>query len=460
MPAFNPSTHNDRIDINVTLAATNRGTATLTTILVLQDGITPGGDIYAEYANPTEVEDDVTATNLDSVSQAIADIMFAQANHPETILFGQVGELDTWELVIDTATDAEAYGVDMSAPAAADIGFTSGVGTTKALIAAGIAAAWNANATCAAAATAVADGVDTVTFTSLTQDTLTLAEDENGAKMTLTQVADTAEDPADAIDRLIAAGAEFYGVLYASRTRARQILAATAVEDAAASGSKFLFGFQSDEVAWYANTFPSDWSAIEGYERTVGYFHDDNGADAVSDYLDAASFADRLSWDPDVKSAPWNGPVEEVDELGISLTQTRKANLRTNHMNTALPMGTTTRTYVDPGENMNGRSVDHIVSADWLETRLGERLQDLFVEKSGRGEKITVDAVGQALVGGTINGVLLEGVAAGHFQDGTPLVTPATITQADIDARRLRFDVDATVTTGALAAQVNIFLGT
>lgn len=456
MPAFNPSTHNDRIDINVTLAATNRGRATLTTILVLQDGITPGGDIFAEYANLTEVADDVDATNLDTVSQAIAGIMFGQPNPPEKIVFGQVGELDTWELVIDTATDSEVYGVDMSAPAAADINFTAGVGTTAALIAAGIAAAWNADATCAAAATAVADGVDTVTFTSLTQDTLTLAEDENNAKMTLTQVTDTAEAPADALDRLIAAGAEFYGVLYASRTVARQILCATAVEDLASSGSKFIFGFQSHDTDWKGGTFPSAWSAIEEYERTVGYFHDDNDADASSDYLDAASFADRLSWDPDVTSAPWNGAVEEVDALTTSLTQTQKANLRTNHMNTALPMGTTTDTYVDPGENMNGRPVDHIVSADWFETRLGEDLQNLFVTKSARGEKIPMDAEGQALVGGTINAKLLEGVAIGHFS-GSPTVTPVAINQADIDARRFRFNVDATETTGALGAQVNVY---
>jgi hypothetical protein len=98
---------------------------------------------------------------------------------------------DVWQVVIDTATDEEAYGLDMLFPAAADAVYTSLVDTTVAAIADGLAAAWNADATCAAAATAVSDGVDTVTITSITDQWLKIAEDENAAKMTTTLEVDS-----------------------------------------------------------------------------------------------------------------------------------------------------------------------------------------------------------------------------------------------------------------------------
>lgn len=100
---------------------------------------------------------------------------------------------DVWELVVDTAANAEAYGVDMLYPAAASVSFTSDASGTKAEIAAGLAAAWNADADCAAAATAVSDGVDTVTFTSITDQWLSIVEDENAGKFTLTQTVDSGE---------------------------------------------------------------------------------------------------------------------------------------------------------------------------------------------------------------------------------------------------------------------------
>ena len=363
MPQPNdPSTHDDLIDISITLSALASGTATLTTILVLQDDITPGGGRYAEYANAAEVAADVTAGNLTATSQAIADAMFGQLNAPEKILFGGV---------------------------------------------------------------------------ALTAST---------------------EAPEDGLDACIAAGAAFYGVIYEGRTVSRQISLAVDVEAKADAGTFLLLGLQDDDADWLTTGIPAAWSAVAGFERTVLYYHDDNGADAASDRLEACHFADRLSWDPDETSAGWNSTVRQVDALTASLTQTQKEYARTNRANTALPMGTRTTTYVDPGYNLAGRPVDHIVSADWLRTRVAEAVADLITSVSERGTKITVDAQGQALVGGEIERVFLQGIAAGHFLDYS--LTPLAITDADRTAGRVRFDGSAQLATGVRQVSINLYFDT
>ena len=100
---------------------------------------------------------------------------------------------DVWELVVDTNSNTEAYGVNMRFPTAASVSYTSDGSATKPEIADGLAAAWNADVDCAAAATAVSDGVDAVTFTSIQDQWLSIEEDENAAKVTLTQTVDSGD---------------------------------------------------------------------------------------------------------------------------------------------------------------------------------------------------------------------------------------------------------------------------
>jgi hypothetical protein len=99
-----------------------------------------------------------------------------------------------WTLVIDTATDATQYGIDLTVPETADITITSDSDATKAEIADALATTWNANATCAFYAAAVSDGVDTVTFTGASNTEYTLVKDESPGKMTLTHAANAAGD--------------------------------------------------------------------------------------------------------------------------------------------------------------------------------------------------------------------------------------------------------------------------
>ena len=72
--------------------------------------------------------------------------------------------LEVYTLVIDTATDSEDYGVDLTPPSgdgssAQDITITADGSTSKAEIIAALVAAWNGNATCALWYTATDDGV-------------------------------------------------------------------------------------------------------------------------------------------------------------------------------------------------------------------------------------------------------------------------------------------------------------
>ncbi len=95
-------------------------------------------------------------------------------------------------VVVATATDSYEYIVTVNSVA---VSFTSGVGTTKALVAAGIAAAINAEPLVRGQVSAVTNGTDTVTVTSLYPGTsFTMTETE--AKLTTVEAATASADAA------------------------------------------------------------------------------------------------------------------------------------------------------------------------------------------------------------------------------------------------------------------------
>ena len=69
MPVYDPSTHDDLIDISINLATPNRGRATFSTVAIFQADVTPGGGLFLEYGSSLEVAADVTAGNLTALSQ-------------------------------------------------------------------------------------------------------------------------------------------------------------------------------------------------------------------------------------------------------------------------------------------------------------------------------------------------------------------------------------------------------
>lgn len=255
-----------------------------------------------------------------------------------------------------------------------------------------------------------------------------------------------AETYVQALDAAIAGGADFYGLAIDSRTDADIIAVSNDIESKAASGTFLLFFAQDDDADWLTTGIPAAFSTIEGNERTVMYYHDDNANDATSARLEVAHAAARLAWDPDEKSAGWNATVEDVADLSTALTSTQKGFARANYANTALPFGTTTDTYVDPGKTLGGRPVDYIVSADWLRARVQEDVADVLVAAANKGTKIPVSVTGQSIIGGTMEKRFQQGVANGHFNEYE--LTPLEITNTDISNQRVRFDAETVWTTG------------
>lgn len=357
MPVYDPSTHDDLIDVNITLAALSSGRASFSTILLVVDAVTPGGGTIATYNNLAEVVADIA--NLNTIAQSMATAIFAQARAPDQIII---------------------VGIDVS-------------------------------------------GGDVY---------------------------------ADGVDAAIAAGANFYGVVADTRTPAQQVALATDIETKAASGIYLLYITQDDDADWLTSGIPSAWSAAAGYERTVVCYHDDNDNDAGSDRLDCALASRALAWDADETSAPWTCAVSGVDALGTALTSTQKGFARANYANTALPMGTTTDTWVDPGQTLAGRPADHIVSADWLRTRITEDVADLLVAVANRGTKLAVDTQGQSQVATVIEGRFIGGIDAGHLLDYR--LTPLAVTSTDIANQRVRFDGEAQFSTGIRQVQINLYM--
>lgn len=264
-----------------------------------------------------------------------------------------------------------------------------------------------------------------------------------------------AETYATGLAAVIAADDDFYGIVLDVRTDAKILLVAAAVETYAASGIYKLFGWQTNDTGFIASGFPAAFSAMDEYERSVAFYHDSDG-----EFLDACVMANRLSFDADAFSAPWNAPVQEVAALTTKLTQTQKAYARTNAGNVALAFGTRTDTFVDPGHNCNNRPVYEIVTTDWFRARVQERIADLISELGDRGEKLPVSIEGQALVMKEIDSVFLTGVSAGHFASGQTIVEAETISDADRTAQRMRFSGRAQFAIGARQVEFDFYFST
>jgi hypothetical protein len=260
----------------------------------------------------------------------------------------------------------------------------------------------------------------------------------------------------DALNACAAAGANFYGVCIQSRADADILALSSAVE----TDAYRIYIYQSDEATWKTAGYPVALAALEGRERTVGFYHDTDAENA-----DLCYATNRLRFDPDVQSAGWFAPaLVSPEPLATALDATQRAALVGNDINfgeSALGGDFV----VSPGINHAARPVDHIVSADWFKVRTEEALSALFIQEALYGRKIPVSQRGQIQISSVIQGILAQGVAAGHFEattktDGseTPRVVPLAITSADITAQRLRFNVEAKLVTGATAITVNVYL--
>lgn len=217
-----------------------------------------------------------------------------------------------------------------------------------------------------------------------------------------------------------------------------------------AEGRRVLW-FQDDDAAWITNTPPTSYSALLESERAVLLWHETDADAAVE-----AAAAARYSFDADQQTQGFEGNVAGTitpnDAAGLT-TAEYNFLIETNNGNALLPFGPRTN-YLSPGQNLAGRPVSEILAGDWLRARVEERLTSLKLSYDARGQIIPVSNVGQAIVKTEIKSVIDLGTQIGKFKPGQVVIELPAITQADIDAGRIRATIYITTNTPARRFQI------
>lgn len=238
-----------------------------------------------------------------------------------------------------------------------------------------------------------------------------------------------------------AADPGFYGLSIESRSDSDQLLVAAAVE---ASAIRHLFFMQSGDAGFLTTGFPAALTALASNERTVIAFHD-----ITTEHFDTAYPANRLAFDPDLRSVGWSlFDLKGVAAYASAPSDSEKFFLDQNRANNGLPFGGI-QFAPDPGVNANNRPIYEIYTADWFEDRLKTRIAAVVGAAGNAGNKIPVTVEGQAIILNEVLAQFQEGVTAGHFVAGQTEATGVPITNADIAAQRVRITGRAQLVTGA-----------
>jgi len=241
---------------------------------------------------------------------------------------------------------------------------------------------------------------------------------------------EVAESYTEALVAARQADCRFYIVTLDSRDLADIALLAQYVET-----QKHILIGQSGDAGWLTPSVPAAFALYGSLERTAILYHDTDGVFAAEGWGAA-----RATFDPDVTSAPWDGRARAVAGLATSPNATQKLNLDDNKANHGLELRSAPF-YVDAGVNGSGRPLHEIVSLDWFQSRLVERVADTKLTYSDRGAKIPVTVTGQQIILSIIEALLAEGVAAGHFVADQVEAVAVAITDTDRSLSRLCFQV-------------------
>jgi len=255
------------------------------------------------------------------------------------------------------------------------------------------------------------------------------------------------ESYSDALALVEAADDDFYGVFIDDRTLVVIEPFATTVQ-----AKRYIFAFQSADAGWLTTGTPS--AILQGDERSFGIYHDTD-----TEWADAAALANRLAFDPDTRSAPWDCPLKAVAAYATAISETQLGFLEANRMNVGLPYAGETF-FIDAGVNQNNRPLYEIVTMDWFFFRLRERVAKAKVDASAKGTKIPVTAVGQSLILAIANGLLSQGVKADHFAPDNVEAVAEEITSADLAAQKIRISGRAQIAVSARLFDFTFDFGT
>jgi hypothetical protein len=261
------------------------------------------------------------------------------------------------------------------------------------------------------------------------------------------------ETIAAALTAIRQADDNWYGLSIYSRADADIEAASAAIEatNAAEGGRSKIYIAQSDDASLLDAGLPAGLSTLANRERTALLYHSSDAQPG-----DLAWLASRLVYDPDVTSSPWEGEVYGVAAI-TAITSAQRDFLEANKANVGLPFSSAPY-YASPGQNLKGRALYEIVSADWFKARVAEDMAYLKLSYTKRGEKLVVDSTGQAHILGILNQRLRQGEDFKHFARGQTEAIGEAITLADVQARRLRFKARAQIAADARNFVFNVFL--
>lgn len=244
------------------------------------------------------------------------------------------------------------------------------------------------------------------------------------------------ETYAEAPALLRAAGVDFYGVALNVRDATNIEATSLAVETL----GKAMMSFQNSDSDWLTTGLPAAFPNMGTRERTIGNYHDED-----TQYLDAGTLGAGLAFSPDDKSSPWTMTVGGVNPYTTGLTSGQRTFAQGNNMNVLGTFGSIPN-WLDPGVNMAGREIKHMISRDWLEDRLLARTYDAVISLSNDGEPLPVTPGGQVILGTILDSLFKEGVDLGHFVSSS--VSYPAITATDRSLRRVRVNGSATFVVG------------
>lgn len=352
-----------------------------------------------------------------------------------------------WTLV-PTAQDSTTYRVTIDG---VDCDFVSGVGTTVALIIAGMKTAIDAKAIAGITTTNVGPNTSlqiTATVAGAWHSLKAMRVDVPTAPSPILSVNQDHADPGIATDlgAIALADSDWYGLALTHASKAEVLAAAAWVE---ANQKLFIQGTQDSDTR---TTAPggADMMATakaSSYARTSLWYHPDNAA-----FIGAALQGARLPTDPG--SENW----EFVTLAGVStvtLTATEQQNLAGKNGNFYYDV-VSGKSVTSSGLVSDAEFIDVIRFRDWLAVNMGLDIVDLQTRMAAQGRKVPMDDNGIAAVQSVILARLRAGVLAGGLS-ASPAPTCTVPRAADmLPADRAARKLTGVQFTGQLSGAVNL----
>lgn len=239
-------------------------------------------------------------------------------------------------------------------------------------------------------------------------------------------------------DALANSDADFWAVTVLDPSNSAGILALSAKVETSDLRSAMFF-LQDDDAAWYTTTSPLAASGalepVADYERVAVYYDEDDTNPSAASW---ASY--RLAFDIDQTTPAWTGELKSVDPSTTTLTQDQKNQVMANNANIGLPFyGASVR--VAAGVTIQGRTINEILTADWIDARISERWATYVLAEDRAGRQIPLNTEGQAkLRAQCVTPVLEEAFATGKIEGDFEVKLPA-LTATDIAQLRLTSEV-------------------